>query len=156
MNLISKWIMSIVGAAALLLLVDIIMPEGGTKKYIRSVMSIITLFIILSPLPGLLNKDWRIDNLLFDTIKPDNRIVDTVYNQQISLLEESLENKLSEEGYKNAQINITGYQKDKVLKIKAVSVNVSKCGLTQSEYEKIKQKIKTYLDDNNVMVILYG
>jgi hypothetical protein len=149
--------MGIAGAAILCLLADLIMPEGSTKKHIRSILSIITLFIILSPLPALINKDWRIDNLFTDEIKPDQRIIDNVFAEQITLLEESLENKLSEDGYNNTKIDITGYEKDEAIKVKAVSVNMFQCATkTQSDYEKIKQKIKTYLNDDNVVVIVYG
>jgi stage III sporulation protein AF len=154
---ISGWILGIIGAAVLCMLADLIMPEGSTKKHIRSVLSIITMFIILSPLPTLLNKDWRIENLFKDEIKPDKRIVDNVFRQQISLLEESLEKKLSEDGYKNIKIDITGYEKDKAIKVKAVSVNITQCdSKSKSDYEKIKQKIKTYLNDNSVVVMVYG
>ncbi|HEY8423570.1 MAG TPA: stage III sporulation protein AF [Clostridia bacterium] len=159
MELVSKWIMSIVGAAVLCLLADLIMPEGSTKKHIKSVMSIITLFIILSPLSALLNKDWRWDNFFDDSlITPDNRIIDNVYSQQIALLEESLERKLSDDGYKNLGVSITGYIKDQAIRVRAVSVNASQCDSanTQSDYEKIKQKIKSYLNDNDVVVIVYG
>ncbi|HEY8419895.1 MAG TPA: stage III sporulation protein AF [Clostridia bacterium] len=157
MRFISGWILGIIGAAVLCMLADLIMPEGSTKKQIRSVLSIITMFIILSPLPTLLNKDWRIENLFKDEIKPDKRIVDNVFRQQISLLEESLEKKLSEDGYKNIKIDITGYEKDKAIKVKAVSVNITQCdSKSKSDYEKIKQKIKTYLNDNSVVVMVYG
>lgn len=157
MRFISGWILGIIGAAVLCMLADLIMPQGSTKKHIRSVLSIITMFIILSPLPTLLNKDWRIENLFKDEIKPDKRIVDNVFRQQISLLEESLEKKLSEDGYKNIKIDITGYEKDKAIKVKAVSVNITQCdSKSKSDYEKIKQKIKTYLNDNSVVVMVYG
>ncbi|HHW89751.1 MAG TPA: hypothetical protein GX745_02465 [Clostridiales bacterium] len=157
MSMISKWIMGVVGAAVLCLLVDLIMPEGSTKKHIRSIMAIITLFIILSPLPSLLNQNWEIDNIFgSNNIKPDNRIVDNVHTQQITLLEESLENKLSEDGYNDSKVIISAYSKENVIKIKAVSVDLSLCGVTASDYEKVKQKVQIYLDDNNILVVVYG
>jgi hypothetical protein len=149
--------MGVVGAAVLCLLVDLIMPEGSTKKHIRSIMAIITLFIILSPLPSLLNQNWEIDNIFgSNNIKPDNRIVDNVHTQQITLLEESLENKLSEDGYNDSKVIISAYSKENVIKIKAVSVDLSLCGVTASDYEKVKQKVQIYLDDNNILVVVYG
>ena len=157
MSMISQWIMGVVGAAVLCLLVELIMPEGSTKKHIKSVMAIITLFIILSPLPAMLNKNWEIENIFeTDNLKPDNRIVDNIYLQQITLLEESLENKLSEDGYANSNVIISAYSKDKVIKIKAVSIDLSRCAISMSDYEKVKQKVQTYLDDNNILVVVYG
>ena len=157
MNMISQWIMGVVGAAVLCLLVDLIMPEGSTKKHIKSVMAIITLFIILSPLPAMLNKNLEIENIFeTDNLKPDNRIVDNIYLQQITLLEESLENKLSEDGYANSNVIISAYSKDMVIKIKAVSIDLSRCAISMSDYEKVKQKVQAYLDDNNILVVVYG
>lgn len=50
----SAWILSIVGVAAITLIVDILLPEGETAKYIKSVFGILTVFIIAMPLPGIL------------------------------------------------------------------------------------------------------
>ncbi|HEY8390759.1 MAG TPA: stage III sporulation protein AF, partial [Clostridia bacterium] len=140
-------------------LVDLVMTEGSTKKYIKSIMSIITLFIILSPIPALLNKNFDFSNI-FDgnEIQADTRIIQNVSSQQISILEESLEKKLNSDGYKNANVRLIAAIENNVLKIKAVSIDIFKCEIKKesSTYEKIKQKIREYLNDNNITVIVYG
>ena len=159
MNLVSKWVMSIVGAAVLGVLADIIMPEGSTKKYIKSIMSIITLFIILSPLPGLLNKKWDYTELFSGKdIQADKRIVDNVNLQQLAVLEDSIENKLSMDGINDVQIKLTAIIDNNVLKVRAVSVNVSRCDIKKDSktFDKIKEKIKGYLNDEDIAVIVYG
>lgn len=50
MNL-SAWVLSIVGIVVLTLMVDIIIPEGKTGKYIKGVFAMLTVFVIAMPLP---------------------------------------------------------------------------------------------------------
>lgn len=151
--------MSIVGAAILGVLADLVMPEGSTKKYIKSIMSVITLFIILSPIPALINKKWDYSDIFgSNEIQADRKIVDNVNSQQIAILEESLEDKLGSDGFLGAEVKLTTLIKDNVIKIKAVSVDVSKCEIQKDTktLSKIKEKIKLYLDDTEITVIVYG
>ena len=159
MNQVSRWVMSIAGAAVLGVLVDLVMTEGSTKKYIKSIMSIIMLFIILSPIPALLNNNWDYSQFFSgNDIQADQKIVDNVNSQQISLLEDSLENKLSLDGYGNSKVNLTAVIENNVLKIKVVSVDVTKCEIKKDSKTSnvIKEKIKGYLNNTDVTVIVYG
>ena len=54
MNL-SAWVLSIVGIVVLTLMVDIIIPEGKTGKYIKGVFAMLTVFVIAMPLPKIFN-----------------------------------------------------------------------------------------------------
>ena len=58
MNGISSWIMAIVGVSVLGVLVDLVMPNGQTKKYIKGIFAFIVVLVIISPLPNLLNKNF--------------------------------------------------------------------------------------------------
>lgn len=159
MNQVSRWVMSIAGVAILGVLIDLIMPEGSTKKYIKSIMSIITLFIILLPIPALLNKNWNYSQFFNgNEIQADRRIVDNVNSQQISLLEDSLENKLSMDGFRNAKIKLTTVIENNALMIKAVSVDVTECEIKKDTktLERVKETIKKYLNNTDITVIVYG
>ena len=56
----SVWIMSVVGVVCLGVLLDIIVPDGEINKYIKSVFSIVTVLVIVAPLPLLINSDFDI------------------------------------------------------------------------------------------------
>ena len=58
MNL-SAWVLSIVGIVVLTLMVDIIIPEGKTGKYIKGVFAMLTVFVIAMPLPKIFNNYVR-------------------------------------------------------------------------------------------------
>lgn len=157
---LTQWVMGIVGAAVLGVLADILMPQGNTKKYINSVLALIMLFVILSPIPTLLNSKWDI-NAFFgkDSIQANKSIVDNINKQQISIIENALEAKLKEDGYPNASVKIAAtYEKD-TYKIKLVNADFSDCIIPkdkQSFYENMKTKVKGYLNDNSITVIIYG
>lgn len=50
------WIISITGVICLGILLDIVLPDGKTTKYIRGAFSLIVILVIVSPLPSLLKK----------------------------------------------------------------------------------------------------
>lgn len=57
------WIFRIVGIGAVGVLLDVLMSEGETNKYVKSIFALITVFVIVSPLPDLLNKKIDFDSL---------------------------------------------------------------------------------------------
>ena len=63
------WIISITGVICLGILLDIVLPDGKTTKYIRGAFSLIVILVIVSPLPSLLKKEWNFsfDNSAFSS-----------------------------------------------------------------------------------------
>ena len=55
------WVTSIVGVICLGILLDIVLPEGKTTKYIRGAFSLIVILAIVAPIPSLLKKEWKIN-----------------------------------------------------------------------------------------------
>ena len=46
----STWIISVCGIALMTVLCDVIIPDGGTKKYVRTVIGIVISFAIMLPI----------------------------------------------------------------------------------------------------------
>lgn len=66
MNL-SAWVLSIVGIVVLTLMVDIIIPEGKTGKYIKGVFAMLTVFVIAMPLPKIFNSEFDLEEFCSKT-----------------------------------------------------------------------------------------
>ena len=49
------WLLKITGVIALSTLSSLLIPNGQTKKYVKGIFALITLFVLVSPLPKLLN-----------------------------------------------------------------------------------------------------
>lgn len=133
MSELFSWVLKIVGVVVIGVLVDIIMPEGQTNKYIKSIFACFTLLVIVSPLPKLLNYD--IENSLLDNSSESVSVDEDFLNYYESLYEEECKNKiktaLNEDGYEVKDIELT---------------------LTRDENNvKILEKIKVYIDKKSVI-----
>lgn len=56
----AEWVLSVAGIAILSVICDVILPEGETRKYIRTVFGIAVTLVIVQPVVGLLsgNTTW--------------------------------------------------------------------------------------------------
>lgn len=52
------WLLKITGVIALSTLSSLLIPNGQTKKYVKGIFALITLFVLVSPLPKLLKSDY--------------------------------------------------------------------------------------------------
>lgn len=70
------WIISITGVIYLGILLDIVLPDGKTTKYIRGAFSLIVILVIVSPLPSLMKKEWKFsfDDSAFSSSEIDEEI----------------------------------------------------------------------------------
>lgn len=63
----TAWLASIVGVVVIGVVVDLMIQGRRMESFVRSIYSFIVLFVIVSPLPNLLTKDWgelKMDNLV--------------------------------------------------------------------------------------------
>lgn len=56
-----EWIISIAGVICLGILLEIVLPDGKSAKYIKGAFSLVVVLAIASPLPTLLKKDFQIE-----------------------------------------------------------------------------------------------
>ena len=51
MSSFSVWVLSIAGICVLSVLVELVLPEGQTRKYIKAIFSFFVIVVIVAPLP---------------------------------------------------------------------------------------------------------
>ena len=88
-----EWIIKIVGLGALGVLLDVILPEGETNKYIKGIFGIVTVFVLFSPLPDLLKIKVDIDDIFLkssETIEIDDSYTYYVYEKKWEQTERTL------------------------------------------------------------------
>ncbi len=88
-----EWVISVAGVIMLGVLLEIVLPEGKTAKYVKGAFSLLVVFAIAAPLPKLLNKDLTasIDS---SDIRVDSQFVQDTYNSYASRLEDAIEEYL--------------------------------------------------------------
>ncbi|MBQ2714260.1 MAG: stage III sporulation protein AF [Clostridia bacterium] len=93
----NEWILKIIGIGAIGVLLDVLMPEGDTNKYIKSVFALITVFVVVSPLPKLFGAKLEFDDLFFNqnlSVSVDEGFLDYVYEQKYEDKEDLLEKRI--------------------------------------------------------------
>lgn len=88
----AAWLLSIVGVIAIGVLLDILMPEGETNKYIKGIFSIVVVLVIVAPLPKLIKSDFNIEQIFAGTgnYEIDESFLDSVNNDKKKVLEKKL------------------------------------------------------------------
>ncbi len=141
---LSKWVLSIAGVVCLSVLVELILPNGQMNRYIKGILSFIIVLVIILPLPKLMNQEVDLDGLFnYDRgIEVDEDYLYQLNLNKLDSLQEQLENKISSYGYENVLIYISADIFDKEMKIKSVSVDLSRLVITENAEHNDILKIK--------------
>ncbi len=103
----SAWLMSIVGVVSLGVLLEILLEDGQTSKYIKGVFAIAVVLVIVAPLPKFFNKEWSYEDFFSAAIhQPDNDFVDNIDANQLASVEKYLKIKLQDDGFNVIDIKI--------------------------------------------------
>lgn len=114
---INSWVQGIILAVILATIIEIILPEGNNKKYVKTIIGIYIMFVIVQPLISkMLNKDVNIESIMQNTtstmskLETNNNItietnayIEKTYKQK---LEEDIKSKSSEKGYNISFLNL--------------------------------------------------
>lgn len=95
------WLLKITGVIALSTLSLLLIPNGQTKKYVKGIFALITLFVLVSPLPKLLKSDFSGFPNAFDTaveLEIDETFLYGVATNAYKTQERNIEKFLKENG----------------------------------------------------------
>lgn len=95
------WLLKITGVIALSALSSLLIPNGQTKKYVKGIFALITLFVLVSPLPKLLKSDFSGFPNVFDTateLEIDETFLYGVATNAYKTQERNIEKFLKEKG----------------------------------------------------------
>lgn len=145
---ISAYILSVVGIVFVGVLVDIIMPEGAINSYIKGMFSIISLFVMVSPIQKLIDGDFDMNNFFYNetSVQIDKDFIEATNKDIVVQLENATISKLTDAGFANVDVeivfNLSGYQID----IEKVNVDISKMVINQNmphinKYTEIKDVV---------------
>lgn len=146
-----SWLLGLVGITLLSVLVDILLPEGQTNKFIKGIFSILVVFTLITPIIKLKNADFD-----FSTIFAQNQIsvsesfLQKANDREVEKLGKSLESELSKNGIKIEKL-VLNVKDGNINNIENVSVKT-----TQTEKsETIKEIISNRLSIDESLIIVY-
>ena len=129
MSFVSSWILSIVGVVIIGVIIDLIMPDGQMSKYIKGIVAIVTVLVIVLPLPKLANKEINFD--FNSSIVLDSELIYSINENKIEQLNILVEKRLEENGYKNVDVFINADLYSYELKIEGVFVDLSQAVINE-------------------------
>lgn len=144
MSGISAWVMAIAGVCVLGVLVDLILPNGQTKKYIKGIFAFVVVLVVVSPLPSLFNKDFSLSNIFKenDAMVIQEDFIFKVNKDRIESLENMIEADLSEQGASEIKITLSANIFTDKLKIDAVFVDLSRMVISSNlEHKDINELV---------------
>lgn len=113
---INSWAQGIILAVIIATIIEIIIPEGNNKKYVKTVIGLYILFTIIYPLITKLSNDKFNFNSVIDNITKEaskyedstNSIETNTYIEETykNKLIEDIKNKIEEKGYSVLNLNI--------------------------------------------------
>ena len=151
---ISTWVKGLGVAIVIVSIIEMILPNNKTKKYIKMVLGIYIIFNIISPLVK--NKDkLNLENLNLNNYTAStstsvdqtsmNKRIETLYENE---LEKDITTKLKEKGYELSECKVTAKidenekNKDET-KISNIKIKVEKKVAKESEENNVENKIVT-------------
>jgi len=162
MSGISLYLLSIVGVVILGVVIDLVLHEGSTAKYIKSLFALFVVFVIVAPLPKLINGDIDLGGLFTGSqYEIDNGFLNTRRLEQAEKLKSDTEKHLSANGFSNVVVDFSLDPNTSELKILAVYVDLTNLVLAGNnvhinKYTAIRELIKNYLLVDEGRVIMYG
>lgn len=139
----SSWIMSIVGIVCLSVLVELIIPNGHMSKYIKGIFSFIVVFVIISPIPKLLGKNFDLKNM-FNTsqIEVQEDYIYQVNLDKVSAMQKDINKQIENAGYNNVVARIDSDIFASTIKINAVYVDLTRLIISENAVHKDIIQIK--------------
>ena len=159
---IKLWIVSILIAAFIVNIVDMILPTSKLKPYINLVLNFIFVFIVISPVISIFSKDTSLEDKVLKSMTDYTKKYVDSSNSLAGLtgqgglvkgyeegLEEVLKIKLDEYGYELEDIEFNGSDINNI-KIKEKNSNNNENGDIQSNKDNISQEdTKQVFKDKN-------
>lgn len=139
----SEWLLSIAGIILLSVLCEFILPEGQINRYIRGIFAFITIFVIISPLPKLLNKEMDFSSFLSSyEIELQEDYLYEINMAKLNALQNDIVDELENRGIENIKITFSADVEN--MEIYEISVDLRDMAFSGNftNKEKAKEEIE--------------
>ena len=153
------YLLSILGVVILGVVIDAILPSGGTSKYISGIFAIIVMFVIISPVLTWVKKGYNIkDYFTLQDITLDEKLLYNINNSKFTELEKEIEQELSDNGYTNVKVDIQFNIESTNVKISQVLVDLSNLVINENyvninKYVYIRQVVQNKLNTTKEVIM---
>jgi hypothetical protein len=106
---IAGWIAAIIGAVLATALIDVVIAEGETKKFIKGIASLLVIAVIIAPLPALFDGNFRLipdEEESLQNPEINQTYLERVYMERYKAYELAIQRRLNAAGIYEAVIRI--------------------------------------------------
>lgn len=162
MNFLNTWLQGIIVCVIIATIIELILPSGSTKKYIKVVLGMFIVFNIITPVINKITKNnFEISSIInmdeyskkmktYETSSQNqvssNANEQTIKQIYISKLEKDIKNKLKEKNYTVSKIKIE-INENEEYSIKQINL------LVQKDEEETEKKQENAIEIENIETI---
>lgn len=155
------WIISISAIIILTSIFGLIIPESKIGKLIKSIFSILVVFVMISPLSNIKNQSFSFDDFVnIYSINYQNEFLDYIGEQKVDGLKNECEKIIKNKGVNNVFVDICyKYDVNKKFIIENAIINLKNAVIISDKAninikEEIKKDISLYLqiDENEIFI----
>lgn len=141
-----QWVVTVAGIAILSVLCDVILPEGQTRKYIKTVVGIIVTLVMLQPIVNFIgaSSDFGTQTSSSQIVSVQQSYLDMVNDKENTLQELNVKNVLQARGIAFEDVKIS-----KTDKTVTIHLGVKQNGDLQKQIDNI---FKTYFDGYKITI----
>lgn len=134
---VSAWVLSIACIICVSVLVELVLPSGQMNKYIKGIFSFVVLFVIISPVPKLLNMNLDGDGFLdYGNVQVDEDYIAQINMYKLTALTESTESAIAQRGYENSIVSLEADIFSTSFKVKSANIDLSGLVITSNAQHK--------------------
>ena len=155
------WIISISAITILTTILGLIIPEGKSGKLIKSIFSVLIVFVVMNPLSSIKNQNITFEQFVNTSeIVLQNDYLDFVAEKKVFELEKESVKIIEKMGVNNAFVNIFyKYDESKKFLVQGAEINLKNAVIISDKAhidikEEMKKEVSLYLqiDKNNVFI----
>ncbi len=137
-KIIRNWCEGIIVAIILSIIIEILVPDGNNKKYVKVVIGVYIIFVVINPILKLMNYDFNFDFFKYSAQEETYANINTdMKDVYIVGIEQELKKEIENLGYS----------------VKTLKVNIDKA---YENIESVEIKVEKKTDKNMIEPVVIG
>jgi len=127
MSPISVWILSIAGIIVLSVVVDLVLPNGSTSKFIKNIFAFVIVIAIISPIVMFFsNKNLELDDFFKEnSVIVQQEFIASINRKKLNKVEDDIKKTLKANGISRVEVGVMADVFAKKLEVTQVSIDLS-------------------------------
>ena len=154
-----SWLLSVLGVVFLSVLVDVILPDGKTNKYVKAIFAFIIILIIISPLAKI-KESKSFSDFLENPNITINEYISNINNMRIDRLVKSIVDTAEKMGLKGVNVQIVSDMSELDFNVQKVNIYLENLVIDESashidKYQTLVDIVSAYINISREDVVFY-